>query len=464
MKRITVVSLAVALMLIQLMGVNCGSDGDTPPTVSGITVSYITATTAKISWNTDEPATSNIEYGPDTSYGYSYPTPADTTANATSHSWVLSNLSPDTNYHFRIRSADNEGDEAVSEDKTFTTNTTTDTTAPMISGITLSDISETAATISWTTDEPATSNIEYGPDTSYGYSFPSPSDTTADKTGHSLTISGLSSNIIYHFKIKSTDNADNEAISEDYYFITTSIFGVTTMPATYVNSPDGDRYIANVNGYLAGLDNEPSASVYFQFGTDINYGRESTHIAMNATGSFMRTFGTGGLIIIGEETQEDPTLDPGTTYHFRAVAEMADGTTVYGDDLIFLTNTYPTNPPGQIVQSVTLEQAYGMYQARLSGEEDFVLLQSESYAQDQLQILGTDINQSPWCAACLAELHLLDRNETYLLYAGVGSNEDTDYNAQVISMYMENMGFMEVYFMTPDTIRDWANAGYPTLP
>ncbi|MFC2018008.1 fibronectin type III domain-containing protein [Chloroflexota bacterium] len=454
MKRIAVISLAVALILIPLMGVNCGSDGDTtPPIISGITVSYITSATAKISWATDEPATSNIEYGPDTSYGYSYPSPADTTANATNHSWVLGNLSPDTTYHFRIKSADNAGNEAVSGDYNFTTNITTDTTAPVISDITLSGITETTATISWTTDESATGNIEIGRDTSYGYSRPSPPDTTADKTSHSLTLSGLSPDTVYHFKIKSTDNAGNEAISEDYYFITTSIFGVTTMPATYVNSPDGYRYIANVNGYLAGLDNTTSVSVYFQLGIDTNYSQTSTPVTMTSAGSFTNVFGTGDF--------NDPTLDPDTTYHFRAVAEMADGTTFYGDDLTFRTNTYPTNPPGQIVQSVTLEQAYGMYEARLSGEEDFVLLQCESYNDEYLQILGTDLNQSPWCAACLAELHLLDRNETYLLYAGVGSSEDTAFNAEEIGMYMEYMGFMEVYFMTPDTVSDWAAAGYP---
>ena len=426
----------------------------TAPEISDVTFSDVTETTATISWTTDEPATGNIEYGPDAGYGYSYPSPSDTTADKTSHSLTISGLSPDIAYHFRIKSADNAGNEAVSGDHNFTLNTTPDTTAPVISDITMSDITDNTATISWTTDEPATGNLEYGPDTGYGYSFPSPSDTTADKFSHSLTISGLSPETEYHFKIKSADNAGNEAVSI-YSLNTTQVFAVRTEQATYVNSPDGVKYIANVNGYLVSLGNATSVSVYFQFGTDTNYDPIYDHrtpVTMTAAGSFTSIFGTNYFY--------DPTLDANTTYHFRAVAKMADGTTVYGDDLTFFTEPYP-NPSGQIVQSITLEQAHSMYVAR-SDEEDFVILQNESYHEGILQIVGTDMNLSPWCAACLAELQSLDRNKTYLLYAGDGTSGITAYNAEVMSDYMKNMGFMNVYFMTPATVSDWAAAGYPT--
>ena len=101
---------------------------------------YITETTATISWTTNKPATSNIEYGPDTNYGYSFPSPSDTTSDKISHSLALSNLSPDTTYYFNVKSKDVAGNEAVSGDYDFTTNTTIDTTTPVISDVTTSGI------------------------------------------------------------------------------------------------------------------------------------------------------------------------------------------------------------------------------------------------------------------------------------------------------------------------------------
>ena len=134
----------------------------TAPVISDIIVSDITETTVNISWATDEPATSNIEYGFDTNYGYSFPSPLDTIADNISHSLTLSYLSPNTTYYFRVKSTDNASNEAVSGDYNFTTSSTLDTTPPIISAITVSNITETTVTISWATDEPATSQVEYG--------------------------------------------------------------------------------------------------------------------------------------------------------------------------------------------------------------------------------------------------------------------------------------------------------------
>src|SRR3989338_5302046 len=66
--------------------------------------------------------------------------------------------------------------------------TTTDTTAPTIGTPTLSSISATSATMKWGTNEPATSQIQYGLTTSYG------STTTLDTTlvtAHTQSLTGL---------------------------------------------------------------------------------------------------------------------------------------------------------------------------------------------------------------------------------------------------------------------------------
>ena len=106
------------------------------------------------------------------------------------------------------------------EDADFTAvgmSTETDSTAPTISGVDASNISETTATITWTTDEPATSQVEYGLDTADG------STTTLDQdpaTSHEVTLAGLTEDTTYYFRVRSLDAEGNESVSEDYSFTT----------------------------------------------------------------------------------------------------------------------------------------------------------------------------------------------------------------------------------------------------
>ncbi len=93
-----------------------------------------------------------------------------------------------------------------------------DVTAPIITNVVASQ-TETTAVITWTTNEVATSQVEYG-DTA-GYGSASALDM-APVTSHSITLSILEPNTSYHFRVKSTDKAGNQAVSEDDTFITSA--------------------------------------------------------------------------------------------------------------------------------------------------------------------------------------------------------------------------------------------------
>jgi hypothetical protein len=95
--------------------------GDTAvPTISQVQVSDITDTSAVITWTTNEPSDSQVQYGLTTSYGST--TPLDATL-VVSHQQAISSLTPDTLYHFRARSRDAAGNLGNSTDLTFTTGT-----------------------------------------------------------------------------------------------------------------------------------------------------------------------------------------------------------------------------------------------------------------------------------------------------------------------------------------------------
>ena len=90
----------------------------TPPVITGVAASGLTATGATIGWTTDEPASSRVDYGLTTAYGTSTSTDATLT---TAHAQQLLGLSPSTTYHARVASTDASGNPATSGDLTFTT-------------------------------------------------------------------------------------------------------------------------------------------------------------------------------------------------------------------------------------------------------------------------------------------------------------------------------------------------------
>lgn len=89
-----------------------------PPCIGGVTVAGTTMTSAVIAWSTNEPATGEVEYGETETFASM---PIIHTGLSTTHALRLIGLSPDTSYHFRVRSADVAGNEAVSADLEFRT-------------------------------------------------------------------------------------------------------------------------------------------------------------------------------------------------------------------------------------------------------------------------------------------------------------------------------------------------------
>jgi fibronectin type 3 domain-containing protein len=186
----------------------------TPPAIGSISSSNITTSGATISWTTDEASTTQVEYGLSTAYGST--TNVDSTLR-TSHTQLLSGLAPGTVYHYRVKSMDAAGNPATSGDRTFTTEASPDTTPPLIGSIRSSNITTSGATISWTTNEASTTQMEYGLSTAYG------STTNVDstlRTLHTELLSGLAPGTLYHYRVKSMDAAGNPATSGDHTFTT----------------------------------------------------------------------------------------------------------------------------------------------------------------------------------------------------------------------------------------------------
>jgi hypothetical protein len=100
-----------------------------------------------------------------------------------------------------------------------------DIAPPVISDIQVTP-GETTATITWTTNEGATSSVAYGTSASYELGVETDS---ALVTSHTITLSGLSPDTLYHYQITSVDGSSNGASSTDLTFTTDPAVGGHTL-------------------------------------------------------------------------------------------------------------------------------------------------------------------------------------------------------------------------------------------
>jgi hypothetical protein len=194
------------------------------PSVTTAAATNVATTSATLDGNltglgTADNVTVSFEWGTTTSYGYE--TTAQSVSAVGGFSANLTGLTANTTYHFRAKAV-GHGSAVYGEATTFTTASLPDTTAPTISAVASSGITTSGATITWTTNQPATSRVEYGLTEEYG------SFTTLDTnlvTSHSDELTGLKAGKAYHYRVISMDASNNEAVSADFTFETTARSG-----------------------------------------------------------------------------------------------------------------------------------------------------------------------------------------------------------------------------------------------
>ena len=163
--------------------------------------------------------------------------------------------------------------------------------------------------------------FEYGTTTAYGTKAPtSPASIGSGFADVSVsqTLSGLSSNTTYHFRVVA-ENSEGTSYGKDESFTTPKPPKATSEAATSIKSIE-----ATLNG---AVNPEGTAtSYYFEYGTTTGYGSKAP--------TSPKAAGSGTESVKVNETAKG--LSENTTYHFRLVAESAGGTN-YGADKTFTT-------------------------------------------------------------------------------------------------------------------------------
>lgn len=184
-----------------------------PPALSDLRV-VTSDTTAVITWKTDEPTTGVVRYGRDSGIYLKAKASAE---YGEEHSITLTDLHPSTKYYYVVDVSDRFGNTFYSEEHTFYIRSWSDPIPPTISNVKTTTVKDESITITWRTNEPATSVVRYGK-ASGEYS----SSATSSKhvTSHSITLTGLLPNATYYYVISSADPSGNTGATSEFTFIT----------------------------------------------------------------------------------------------------------------------------------------------------------------------------------------------------------------------------------------------------
>ncbi len=175
----------------------------------------------EVKWTTNVQTTSEVEYYNETAA----PKTQGNSSLVREHSILVFGLEDATEYKFKVRGRDQFGYEAVSAENKF--RTLEDTTPPTISEVKSEsntvgsgDAAKIQIIVSWKTNEPTTSQVQYGEGLS-GSSYSAETDENAERVReHLLVVGGLTPAKTYHFRVISKDKAGNESKSQAYSILT----------------------------------------------------------------------------------------------------------------------------------------------------------------------------------------------------------------------------------------------------
>jgi serine protease AprX len=305
------------------------ADDFNPPVITDIEVG-VSGNTATISWLTDKPANSIIEYGKTTALGSVL---EDLNNFNISHSMKLINLDLDTDYYFNILAYDENGfgpGESGIQNP-FHTDDQLDTTPPkFLDGPKVLDpILDTSATIYWRTDENSTSLVEYGIDITYGNT----SSSISLETEHTIILMDLIPDTLYHYRVTTTDASGNPKQSSDNFFKTAA----EKPPLLITSGPDVNP-VRNDSATIF-WDTDDFSTSLIRYGKTLNYELGEEH------DNVMDTFHL--ITLTG--------LEPTTIYFYQVESTTNDDRTViYGDENTYFTTLKTPDTIEPVISNVEI--------------------------------------------------------------------------------------------------------------
>src|ERR1019366_5681081 len=193
----------------------------------------------------------------------------------------------------------------------------------VISGVTVTGITSTSATINWTTGNLSTSQVPYGATATYGQQSPLVNTLVAL---HSVTLTGLNPGTTYNYAALSTDGYGNAAATANSTFAT-----LAGGPPPVISAVTATGITPTTATITWTTDQASSSQV--SYGTTTSYGSQSTLVSTLVTSHSVTLTG----------------LSPSTTYDYEVVSTSGGGTAATSTNYTFATPA----APAPVISAVT---------------------------------------------------------------------------------------------------------------
>ena len=348
-------------------------DVQAPVVTSGPTVLNVTPTSALVAWTTDEPSNTEVQVGDQM---------VSRSESVLNHQVQVTNLTAETQYPLTVFSADAAGNRTSKTGLDFVTPALPDNNPPVIlEGPSVTYASDIQATVSWVTDEPATSTVVFGPaDRFLTNPDPHVSSGSLLRT-HNVTITGLERGTQYLFRIVSADGEGNEVVAG-------TLQGFVAKPTvvTKLVQPAGGEL-----GFATAQEPDASPPVILDGPRVVAQTEHALTIEWTtdeSSDSVVR-FGAGALektLEVGQDVQHHRViltqLQPATTYQYEVLSTDPAGNGPAQSRLLFATTTAAADKtPPQIVSAPVV--------AEVTDKTATVVWQTDEGAQSILKF-GTD--------------------------------------------------------------------------
>lgn len=307
----------------------------------------VTQTTATISWETNKPSDSRVAFVVGDEYQASKDNPytselGDTESFVADHEVTLTGLKPGTIYHFQLRSREAAGRTGKSKDYTLKTLPE----RPEITKIKVVDHTEHSVTLSWKTNAPTKTLIEYT-NTATGKKQSQGDAQLA--TGHEFTLINLDSDSAYLGKIRAENEAGTAILSPEFHFAT--IKDITppeiAQLRTDLSLVPGKKDV--VQSVISWRTSEPSTSkIIYEEGLSKSTDFKET----TAEQTDLVTF---HVVVLTK-------LNPATIYRFKAISNDASGNTGLSKEFKILTPKKEESVLELIIKN--FEETFGFLQGK----------------------------------------------------------------------------------------------------
>jgi len=282
----------------------------------GPVVEHTSADNAIVAWSTNVASSTVVKYGTDQN---NLSQTAQAPWGGLTHRVTIKNLEPGKTYYFQVDSGQGQGvgGSAMSEVGTFTTQGGGSSPASsggqtgenydqqfnIVSGPNIEQVTDTGATVAWTTDRPASSIVKYGTDQNN-------LDQTAQEpwgaTTHRVHIKNLQPGTQYYFSVHSAQGKNAPGQHADTAAMPFKTTG--SGPGASNSAPGGAFRITNGpvlervgdnSAIVAWSTSLPSSSI-------VKYGTDAHNLGQTAQESWGQT----------THRVELKNLQPGTRYYF----------------------------------------------------------------------------------------------------------------------------------------------------